>query len=242
MRIFTKVMKIFFIIFTVCSLCLSLFIVFSTSFKLVLKDNLAVRQRIYLNTDEYLLDAKSNKVFNFNYTYYEGDSTFIVEETGCYKARKGIECSWIQKVYSVNEKGKKTLTKTSFTKGDGFLYSSDGTSKEKSIYSGDSLENISNTLFDTFRDTSAYICDFTDEDQNRYVEYNTSIDFHFNTFKMDKKISYMAIDNYIKRKATFTVDHKDRITKIETLDKKTIEFSYSNTRITLPSTVGYVAA
>lgn len=242
MRIFTKVMKIFFIVFTVLSFCLSLFIGFSTSFKLALKDNLSVRQRIYLNTEGYLSDAKNKNVFNFNYTYYEDDSTFVDEKMGCYKTKKGAECSWIQKVYSINEKGKKTLTKTSFTKGDGFLYSTDGTNKEKSIYSGDSLETMSDNLFDIFKDTSAYICDFTDEDQNRYAEYNTSIDFHFNTFKMDKKIKYVAIDNYIKRKSTFTVDHKDRIIKIETLDKKTIEINYDNTRIRLPSIDGYIAA
>ena len=144
----------------------------------------------------------------------------------------------LKNVYRVSSKGKSSLLTKSFINGDGFMYVYDGATKVKKPYSGITPAKMIENLLDRFVNYLPHFINSSNEEMNKFVEYDISLDFHFNTFKLYRDIDYVCIDNGVKTKLNFVVDSKDRINKI-TIGKEHIQFVYGSQKLSLPSTAGY---
>lgn len=235
----SKIIKILMIIVLVLSVILSITIFVSSSFKLVFKDNLEAREKIVKNTEFNLESNEESYGLSFYHKYKEDETTLLEESVSCVYVEKVLKCSQLEKMYSIDENGNPKLVRTSFTNDEKNLYVSDGTSKVKKRYSGESLEAKANNLLAEFKSLVPSLKDSSDEKNNVFVQYDVSLDFIFNTFSLNKKIAYTCLDHGVKTKIDYVVDTKDRVTSVSK-DGVSISFIYGDYKLELPSTDGYV--
>lgn len=248
MRIFGKILKFLFVLCAVASIGLSISVYASSSFKLVFKEDLNIRKKIEENTLVTLNNTKENRGLSFEHNYYIDANNYVEESIHCVyevvEQEKATVCQWLEKIYNVsvdeNEKKIFKLSRTSFINGDNYMYTTDGINKTKKVSSGKDLINTTNELLTLYLSYINHIDDFSDEKRNKFVEYNISLDFRFNSFKLYKNISYIKIENRVKTKINYIVDHKDRISRISLEDGMALSFKYGDYKLILPSTDGYV--
>lgn len=241
MKTFLKIFKITFIIALICSVVLSVSILVSTSFKMVLEDDLTSRERIVNKTLVSVNSGQANKKLSLSYSYYLEESTFVVETVSCYVEKDQTKYSWLEKVYQVDKEGNKTLVRTSFSLGDYFKYVTDGSSKVKELYKGEALDVKMSKFIDEFKKILPFMVDVSDEDNQKFVEHSVSLDFNFNAFTLNRNVAYVGIEDNKATHLNFVIDNKDRITSAYTDKGEGYSIKYENYKLALPSTDEYTA-
>jgi len=241
MKAFVRIMKFLFSIIFILSVSLSVSLYFTSSFKLVLKDDLQIRERIFRYTHKNLDSSISNGL-TISHQYYEGENVFFEETIHCkYEDNSLNDCSFIEKKHQKNEE-KKTfeLVKTTFVNGDGLIYRQEGEDKIKEIYDDSLLIEKAYELKNNFEEYLDNFIEISKENENIFIEYHTKVKFDFNTFTLSKSIDYEKVDNGYKTKLVFNVDSNDRINKINYTESNFLTIDYSSKELQLPSTDGYI--
>lgn len=240
MRILKKILSIIFVLVFVFSLGLTVAFYFSSTNKLIFKDNLDARLKLSYSAITNLTTEKEFTIVSE--TNYVGDKTTIDNITCSINEESTTKytCSMVSKAYS--DKGE--LTKTSYFPGDGYRYSVEGATKTKTVYSNTDLLNYFLSLYSG----ASYYLNFIQYDflvpaDKQYTKVDTKVKFDFNTFSLLKDMKVNIDKGADKMNIDFSFDGKDRVVGIKTSPAEnitsTLKISYNKANFEFPSFNGF---
>lgn len=215
MKIFKKILFIFFIVITILSASLAVCLSFSSTNKLIIKDDEEARTKLY-NKIYYALYNHDNYTVTYQSTTETGEgeektTTKTIDHLVCSlntQENFALTCSMISEMYKNSE-----LTKKAYFPGDGYKYSVKGEETTKEVY----LNATVNTYFSGLRSSlNSYFSNLLIKDiNNESVKSTTTIDtsakFDFKTFSLIKTVKITNTSETNPYECAFTFDGNDRL-------------------------------
>jgi len=238
MRVFKKILSFIFVIAFIFSVSVSVIFMLSSTNKLMFKDNVDSRLKLYYSSYYNLTNSKNYTIVSEN---KYGEDQRSEDKITCsldFESQKLNNCSQISYLY--NSDG--SIARTSYFPGDGFKYSIEGTTKTKVAYTNESLQNYFLSLVSGASYYLNYVVyDILVPTESEFSKYDTDIKFDFNTFSFLKNMDLKIEKDADKFSVSYTFDGKDRLTNISMEEGISLNISYKKTNFQFPSFNGYEA-
>lgn len=240
MRIFKKVAYILFVICCVLSVTIAVCLSVSSTNKLLFKDNVDARLKIYSTAYNNLSNSKKYTIVSEN---KYGTDQRVKEEISCEVKQEtegtSFDCKMISKLY--NSDG--GLVKTSYFPGDGYKYTEENETKVQTTFSNSSLAAyFSSMIVGAMQGLNYIIYDYNNPDEKEHADIDTEVEFNFNQFALLKTIGFNYQKDSTKLTASFKFDKKDRLTEYNYNQMSSMKISYSLKELQIPSLTGFQKA
>ncbi len=237
MRIFRRILKIFFVVVFVVSICLNVILGLSSDYSLVLKDNGTKRRQL---ANRAVLQL--NNAGKVTFEDYNGDNktkaiVSCVNDTE--KTTDNLTCEQITYVYDDNNE----VTKTVYFPGDGYKYVIDGDSKTKVAADDSAITTYVSGLYMGSIVYLYYMYYDTERPSQEYVSnFKTKLNFNFSNFLLTRNVSYdIKSSEDQTTKATLSFDSKDKLLAMKSGNSE-LKIKYNTTKFNYPSFNTFVEA
>ena len=240
MRVFTRILKISFIVILVLGVILNIILaVPSTTFSLFTNKKKAYKE-LY-NSSIIALSESNSITVNSSMPYEEKEGFVLKEEITCKTTTKDdkedTKCTMISKIY--NEK--LDLVSTSYVPGDGFKYTAENNTYTKTKYQDSETHTYLLSLLIEANLNLEYLIMDSASAEHCSLKDKKGLLFDLNSFSVNKKVSITYKESEdTKNTIKYRFDSKDRLEYIaSTTDVTTLSIQYKHKKLKMPDFIGY---
>jgi hypothetical protein len=202
----------------------------------MLKTSEKSRRQIYYSSVHKITNAENINIKSTQ-PYISGvEGQYAIDNLSCTlnKGTATYDCKMISTLYNSDA----TVVRKSYFPGDGFKYTTEGTSRTKSAYDNVNLFTVLSQRLSAASNNYLPYLTYPTSVVNQYdIKYGTSISFHFNSFTISKEVHINHKVYGTKQTIKLGFDSKNHLIKIEdATNKATLELDYNKSRLNIPKT------